>query len=1270
MQIFQTFNFSEKMKKYGFLFLFAAYASCLIVAQTPNRQNPNGQTLRFTPSQKVTFVDFSQGDSPVKFALSPGDDLTLVRTGVDRLGNRHYRMQQMHEGIPVFGNAAVLHEKNGVLSTGRGKIHQNIAATATPAISEKSALTYALAFFPAEKYAWEIPAFERELKTATADPAATFVPAGKLVFLPENLTAPKSGEVRLAWQFDLFAVEPALVRSLVFVDAHDGKILNAIQLLHTEHTPASGIARYNPDTVDINTESFAGPTGDTLYRLNDLVRNIHVRDALNLQSNPDADVVHNSAFWGLPAHRTPVAAHWGMEKWYDYMLTTFQWQGFANDSTPMLGWVHFDHNFNNAFWNGNWVNFGDGDGTTFNPLVQLDIVGHECSHALVQNTCGLLYLGEAGALNEGLCDIFATLLEEYAFPDSWNWKLGEAAYFDHYNGLRRLDFPNAAGDPDTYDGQFWVNTDGCIPGISNDQCGIHSNCGVLGKFFYILAQGETGTNELGTSYSIAGIGLKKAADILFQSLDYLLPTDGFAEMRHATLEAAVDLFPGTENAVAEAWCAVGVEGCDLAITESILMTSPDTFTTYQHGGFIPIHWDASQGVKNVDIYLSVNDGASWQLLKSNLPASSGQSDLPAPPVFSSICRLRVADAENPFVSDRSDTTFAITGCGLKAHFTASVATVCFGQPFFAANDSPDKTADFQWRWNGSDYNAPDSLLEIPAMTIPGENRIELVAADSAGCRDTFGLTINVLPQLTAEFSVETHGTTLVASAHFQSADTYIWLLGGQQVGSNSPALTLPGLAPGVDSLRLVVVLNVCPGGVAEAVAGVVVDAAPTCVGNDLEVRQITYTNDIIDIAERGDKLYLAMPGCAAELDKNTHAFKIFKPENTGGVLSLPLTCVTVRQDGRVLFGTDNCGIAVYNPADSTWEQIQNSTWLPSNQVEKMETSTDGDTWILTKFEDSRQLIKWTSDSQPIYFPTFYNIVNSMAPVGDDLWFCGNSGPNYLKKATFINGLGVIEEITEPPVFQNTYFRCMASNGQKVWLWMSSAYSFIEFDLPSHITTVYDSTNSSLPATNISFYQIEDDHAGGAWLMGGNKPYHYDGAGNFIKADDPAFNTANQNVIFTDSNDHLWMGTRTGLRKYANNTGSVIDFATNGFKATGVAVTEINDIESVPGGNRIAVSQYAKFFETTNGIAQPIAPGCLATAAYLDIDSSGNIWSVSNNKIAKVTFEGNCTQLTSLPTVPVLPNLSDVKTWGKYMVFKAAGQLLVYDQTAGTTQNIN
>jgi chitodextrinase len=124
--------------------------------------------------------------------------------------------------------------------------------------------------------------------------------------------------------------------------------------------------------------------------------------------------------------------------------------------------------------------------------------------------------------------------------------------------------PNAFGDPDTYGGSYWTTPNCGTPTQSNDYCGVHSNSGVQNKWFYILSQGESGTNDIGSSYNVTGVGIDKAATIAYRNLTvYLSSNSTFADARAGAIQSAEDLYgAGSAEVIAttNAWYAVGVGG--------------------------------------------------------------------------------------------------------------------------------------------------------------------------------------------------------------------------------------------------------------------------------------------------------------------------------------------------------------------------------------------------------------------------------------------------------------------------------------------------------------------------------------------------------------------------------------------------------------------------------------------------------------------------------------------------------------------------------------
>jgi Zn-dependent metalloprotease len=263
-----------------------------------------------------------------------------------------------------------------------------------------------------------------------------------------------------------------------------------------------------------------------------------------------------------------VDVHWGMEKTYDFYLNVFSRNSYDGTGSIIKQYVNpptlqlqygYSPNGASAYPPPyNIMQYGLGDGSFMKPVVGLDVEGHEFTHLVINNNGngGLVYQGESGALNESFADIFGTCVEFYSNVNP-DWNIGEdimvsAPY------LRSMSNPNSAQHPDTYNGQYWANPNN----LQNDQGGVHTNSGVQNFWFYLLCQGGSGTNDLGNSYSVTGIGITQARQIAYRNLIYYLaPNATFMDAYYGSLQAAEDLYgnPSPQyTAVRQAWYAVGI----------------------------------------------------------------------------------------------------------------------------------------------------------------------------------------------------------------------------------------------------------------------------------------------------------------------------------------------------------------------------------------------------------------------------------------------------------------------------------------------------------------------------------------------------------------------------------------------------------------------------------------------------------------------------------------------------------------------------------------
>ncbi len=270
--------------------------------------------------------------------------------------------------------------------------------------------------------------------------------------------------------------------------------------------------------------------------------------------------------------RAGVSAHWAAELTYDYYTSKHGRNSFDNAGGRIISYIHYQTNYNNAFWDGTRMTFGDGDGVRLQPLVSLDVVGHEFTHGVTQFTAGLIYANESGALNESFSDIFGESIEASMKNAAPDWLVGA-----QIGTLRSMNDPNSRSNPDTYLGRFWrPHTDN--PSGNNDNGGVHSNSGVQNHWFYLLSEGGEGINDNNKNFSVTGIGIEQAAQIAYRNLTvYLTPQSGYSDVRLASLRSAVDLFGENSpqlKAVNDAWFAVGVKEPSF---EPAIALSTDTF---------------------------------------------------------------------------------------------------------------------------------------------------------------------------------------------------------------------------------------------------------------------------------------------------------------------------------------------------------------------------------------------------------------------------------------------------------------------------------------------------------------------------------------------------------------------------------------------------------------------------------------------------------------------------------------------------------------------
>jgi len=495
--------------------------------------------------------------------LSKSDSLVKQTETADKWGNQYVAYLQYYKGIKVDLRRYRTHIKDNKISSISGNFIKINNLSVHPSISVSEALRKALENIAAEKYMWEIENIDNWLKEEQQDKEASFYPKGELVVWSDS-----EGETyRLAYKFDIYAAEP-MSHDIIYIDAQNGEFIDKDPILR--QGKADGIFETRKSgTRTAITDSCSG-----YYRLYDPTRGkgLATKNMITVGGNnfsgavefKDNDNNWTASEWNNTAKdNAALDAHWAMQKTYDYFKLKHQRESYDNGSSAVNCYVHYKANWSNAKWDGNRILVGDGNTSALtDPWTSLDMIAHEFAHGICIATCNLEYKGESGAINEGLSDIWGACVEYYAAPEKNRWKIGEDIMTVSPLAIRYMYNPNLDFDPDTYTGTYWANPNCGNPVDSTDYCGVHTNSGVLNYWFYLLSEGGIKKNDFNNCFSVTGIGIDKAAQIVYKmETEYLEFNHQFVDARTYSIEAAEEIFGINSNEVIQttnAWYAVGI----------------------------------------------------------------------------------------------------------------------------------------------------------------------------------------------------------------------------------------------------------------------------------------------------------------------------------------------------------------------------------------------------------------------------------------------------------------------------------------------------------------------------------------------------------------------------------------------------------------------------------------------------------------------------------------------------------------------------------------
>lgn len=482
------------------------------------------------PSAGIRFL----AENTELFGLqNPARELRAVTSFTDDLGMTHVKYQQEFEGVTVFHGQLIVHfSRDGSVESFNGRYFPTPRASSAPTLGRAEAVRLARAALGG--------------------------------YVPDSETASLAFYAKGVHFLLTYAVRLPSFRTpmmTVFVDAHRGdivKIDDGIRYdgpvvgsgkgldgnMKTLHTYQYG---GNYFMIDASLPMYVAPIDslkgvvDTYDALNDTSGNGY--KSLSRFADPDGDNVFDDNS-RMPAG---VDAHIFSRNVYEIYRQRYNRNSLDNKGLTLMNVAHYGIKLNNAYWNGFFMTYGDGDGVRYSNLCgSLDVIAHEMTHGVTSNTADLVYELQPGAVNESISDVFACVV------DSLDWLIGEDVFTPAIagDGLRSMQDPHNGFQPGEGDWQPATMSEFVV--LANDEQhdfgGVHINSGIPNKAFYNVA---------------SVTGRSKAGLIWYRALTtYLTKNSQFADLRTACLNSAKDLYgDGSAEyvAVGNGFSAVGIE---------------------------------------------------------------------------------------------------------------------------------------------------------------------------------------------------------------------------------------------------------------------------------------------------------------------------------------------------------------------------------------------------------------------------------------------------------------------------------------------------------------------------------------------------------------------------------------------------------------------------------------------------------------------------------------------------------------------------------------
>ena len=466
-----------------------------------------------------------------KQAIGLADDteLAVVEVRTDEINNTHVKFAQVVDGIKVENNSLSVHfDETGIITSVTGALTaiQSIEKTASERITENSSAEIAKKQYTYESLS-ETPAVEKVIIT-------------------------KDGKNYETYKVKISFTAPEIANYDVYVDAYSGNVIYSESNIRYANVVGFGLdVLNNIRALNLYYDGSYHYMQDYTHSATNVIETYSMNGGTSSMSLVKA----TSNVFSSENDKASVSAQYNAKRTIDFYKNVFDRNSLDGKYMNIVSSTQYSTKYNNAFWSGSQMIYGDGDGFTFTYLSgDLDVVGHEMTHGVIDYTADLYYHNESGALSESMADIFGVLISTYdkyqvESGGNWtfaaaDWVIGDDIYTPYIAGdaLRSLANPALYNQPEKM--SEYVNSPDTESG---DWGGIHSNSGILNKAGYLVAE---------------SIGMEKTARTYYRALvQYMTAMTDFEQAKNYLVQAAMDLY-GQDSAetaaINSAFAAVGI----------------------------------------------------------------------------------------------------------------------------------------------------------------------------------------------------------------------------------------------------------------------------------------------------------------------------------------------------------------------------------------------------------------------------------------------------------------------------------------------------------------------------------------------------------------------------------------------------------------------------------------------------------------------------------------------------------------------------------------